>query len=563
MLRHELERMRARGDEYQRLYFDLLEKFTRLERGLLQSKSERKSVVDEQLGLALVAMSMQGEASASEQKSADEQPPASEEPSPEAPPKVRRPTGRKTVAATVGRYTLTLLPPEVEREGTDAFERIGEVQSEVIERRRGGVVVVRTTRPKFVRKSGSGAGEVLVALGSEDVAKAESAAASAVAVQPDITSPAEVLIAPPADLPIPKGLAGPGFLAETIVRRWADHLPLNRLEGIYAREGLELSRSTLCQWHDSLSTLVAPLLEAMWAHAREQPLLLTDATGVGVQAPRKCKTGHFFVVIAPELHVLYAFSPKHDGKAIRAILGNFKGYLTADAHSIYDHLYAQSDSPCVEVACWAHARRYFFKSISTDPERSRIAIDRIGQLFAIERELAGKPPATRKAARQQRSRAVVDAFFTWCTEQRSTVLDGAPITKALTYALNQKEALKRFLDDGRLPLHNNDSERALRRQAVGRKNWLFLGSEDGGKANARFVSLLASCQLHEIEPWAYLRDLFCLLPDWNQTRVLELAPAFWKTTSARADVQHRLQANPFRRITESEDSTGAETDAVR
>jgi hypothetical protein len=186
----------------------------------------------------------------------------------------------------------------------------------------------------------------------------------------------------------------------------------------------------------------------------------------------------------------------------------------------------------------------------------------IGELFAIERELTGKTPETRQAARQQCSLSLVNAFFAWCEEQQSAVPDGDPITKVLTYALNQREALKRFLEDGRLPLHNNGSERALRRQGVGRKNWLFLGGVDGGKANARFVSLLTSCKLHDIEPWAYLRDLFCLLPGWNQTSVLEIAPAFWKNASTREEVQQRLAANYFRNITKSKGGTSDAPDAV-
>ena len=155
----------------------------------------------------------------------------------------------------------------------------------------------------------------------------------------------------------------------------------------------------------------------------------------------------------------------------------------------------------------------------------------------------------RLAARRAQSKSIVDAFFTWCEAQANQVLDETPTAKAIGYALNQRVALQRFLDDGRLPIHNNGSERALRREAIGRKNWLFVGSDDAAEVNAAFVSLLASCQLHDIEPWAYLRDLFCLLPSWPVRRVLELAPLNWKQTLKDSDAQQRLDANIFRRAT--------------
>lgn len=141
----------------------------------------------------------------------------------------------------------------------------------------------------------------------------------------------------------------------------------------------------------------------------------------------------------------------------------------------------------------------------------------------------------------------MDRYFEWCRQQQAIVLDEAPIQKAIAYSLNHQSALHRFLDDGRLPLSNNISERELRRQVLGRRNWLFLGSDDGANVNTTFVSLLASCRLHDLEPRAYLRDIFCLLPDWPRTRVLELAPAYWKKTFEQQDTQQRLAANPYRR----------------
>lgn len=203
----------------------------------------------------------------------------------------------------------------------------------------------------------------------------------------------------------------------------------------------------------------------------------------------------------------------------------------------------------IEVACWSHARRYFWYSRSSDPERANIALGLISEIFRIERSLGDASPDQRRIVRQQKSRPIVESFFGWCDAQKDLVLDESPISKAIGYATNQKAALERFLENGSLPAHNNMSELQLRRQALGRRNWIFVGSEDGAKANTTFVTLLASCRLHKIEPWAYLRDLFCLLPSWPRARVLELAPAYWKQTLQQKDTQRRLAHNVFRQVT--------------
>jgi hypothetical protein len=344
-----------------------------------------------------------------------------------------------------------------------------------------------------------------------------------------------VLVADTAELPIERGTAGPAMLADTIVRRWADHQPLNRLEGIYARDGIDLAKTTLCTWHDQLRQLAEPLVDAMFVDAKSAPYLCADATGVLVQAKERCKNGHFWVLVAPDKHVLFRFSHRHDGKAVDALLGGYAGYLVVDAHAVYDHLY--KTGTVVECGCWAHGRRYWFKTLESDPERANKALVMIGALFKIERTLAEAPRKKKETLRLLKSKPVVDDFFAWCEQERDLVLDESPAARAIGYALNQQAALRRFLDDGRLPIHNNISELNLRREVVGRRNWLFVGSEDGAKTNATFVSLIASCRLHSIEPFAYLRDLFCLLPRWPRHRLLELAPAYWKSTLEQSDAQ--------------------------
>jgi transposase len=499
----------AERERYRKLYLDMLELNRKLERGLRGQSSERRTQDDAQLSLAVLGQLL-GEDT---------------KPTPRKTHRVKEherkgPPGRRPLPEDLPRITIEVVPDEVKRDGLDAFERIGEEVSETLERQRGGMVVVRTVRGKYVRKDRERNAET------------------------------EVFCGEPLDLPIPRGIAGPNLLAETIVRRWDDHMPTNRLHKMYKREGLDLSRSTIGKWHIMLAEqLVKPLVYAMWMDAMAKaPYLCMDATGVLVQAEQKCDHGHFWVVIAPGLHVLFAFSHKHDGDAVDELIikYGYKGYLVVDAHSVYDHLFRGGD--IIECGCWSHTRRYWLDTLSSEPVLANEALVLIKELFMIERQLANAPPKKRKAERQKRSKPVVDAFFKWCKEKQSYALDDTPLDKALTYALNQDDALRRFLTDGRLPIHNNGSELELRREAVGRRNWLFVGSEVGAVTNTTFVTLLASCRMHGLDPQAYLRDLFCLLPSWPMSRILELAPAYWKQTLEQEDTQRRLAANVFRQV---------------
>jgi transposase len=493
-------------DEYKKLVRHLREENERLKRGLLGQKAERLPANDTQLSLMMIGLAL-GTSSA---------------PTPTAPPaeqivaehKRRKPV-RKPLPEDLPRVQIEIVPPEVERK-PDAFQLIGTDVRTVLERRPSATVVVEILYKKFVPKDRTRGAET------------------------------KVLMAEALDLPIERGMAGPGMLADTIVRRWQDHQPLTRLEGIYARDGLALSKSTLCTWHEQVADLVQPLVDAMFAEAMREPLLCTDATGVLVLAKERCRTGHFWVLVAPDKHVLYRYSKRHDSAAVDQLLPGYTGYLVADAHSVYDHLY--KTGAVVEVGCWAHARRYFHKALASDPERAKVALAHIGALFALERTMLSTPAKKRRDIRQARAAPIADAFFQWCDQEASRVLDESPMAQAIGYARNQRAALLRFLDDGRLPLHNNISELNLRRQVVGRRNWLFVGSDDGADVNTVFVSLLASCRMHDIEPLAYMRDILCLLPRWPRHRVLELAPAYWSKTLEQRETQQTLDANVFRRV---------------
>lgn len=519
-LQHERDGYKHERDEYKKLYNIVREQNELLKRGLLGQKAERLPKNDAQLSLAILDLCLGG-ADAELKATSDEVDP-SEKPEQEVAPHTRRKPKRRPLPEHLPRVPIELVPPEVEREGLDAFTLVGVETREVLEYRPASHVVVQLKRKKFKRKN---------------TAPAE---------------PTQVLVSELPELPIERGLAGPGVLADTIVRRWQDHLPLNRLEGIYAREGMRLARSTVCTWHTELAELAQPLITAMKLDAFDAPYLCTDATGVLVQQEEKCRHGHFWVLLAPGKHVLFEYSDRHNGEAVDRLLQGYQGYLVADAHAVYDHLYRSE--AIVEVGCWAHCRRYFIKALESEPERAKAALAPIAALFRIERSVATAPRKKREAVRQKKSKSIVEAFFKWCEHERNQVLDESPMAVAIRYALNQRQALSRFVQDGRLPLHNNDSERQLRRQAVGRKNWLFVGNRDGAIANTTFVSLLASCQMHNIEPWSYLRDLLCLLPSWPKSRILELAPLNWKRTLAQDSTQQQLAANVFRRAALKADS---------
>lgn len=509
-LEEKLARSEAEREEYRKLYLLLREENEKLKAGLIGQKAERLPPDERQLSLSMLEMLL-GNKGDGAQVAAQIQAEAKRQ---TVPAHERRKPRRKPLPEHLPRVDVEIIPLDVQHEGLDKFERIDSEVTEYLERRPSSCVIVAVARPKFVRKDRPRDG------------------------------PTRILISETPDLPIERGLAGPGMLADTIVRRWQDHQPTNRLEGIYRREGVDVARSTICGWHGQLAELTRPVIDAMFADTLAQPVLCTDATGVLVQAKEKCRTGHFWVLVAPDRHVLFRYSRRHNGEAVDELLPGYEGYLVADAHSVYDHLYV--DGTVIEVGCWAHCRRYLHKSLGSEPKRALEGMALIGALFKIERAISGAPRKQRLAERREKSAPIVDAFFSWCDELEDEVVDQTPLAQAVGYARNQRKALSRFLDDPRLPLHNNMSELQLRRQVLGRRNWLFLGTDEAAVANTTFVSLLASCAMHGIEPWRYLRDLFCLLPSWPHRRALELAPAFWKKTLEDTDTQKRLESHPLR-----------------
>lgn len=544
-----LEAIRSR-DAYRKLIDELRVKIAKLEQGLIGPKSERfKAKDDDQLSLQILA-ELLGRAEAPDGADANEltaqllaeieaqskQPAvddgADEADSGEADEKThrptRKPTGRATASEHVQRLTIELIPDEVKHLGLDAFERIGEDESTTTERRVASIVEVKVVRPKFRAKT-----EAAV-----EVVKQERRERDAM---PEIEPHSWIFVAPAPEPPVNRILVGPGLLSNVAVRRFDDHLPYNRLENVYEREGMRLGRSTLYGWLDALREQFAPLIKAMDMDARRSPYVCVDATGVLVQAPEKCSRGHFWVLVAPGRHVLFKFSDTHDKAAVDKLLGDYGGFVVADAHAVYDHLYG--DDGASEVGCWSHARSYVFKALATEPQVAREFLDNLRVMFLLERSFAGKTRKQRERLRQSKVKVLVDRHFALCRKYEDYALDATPLAAAIRYSLNQEQALRRFLDDGRLPATNNISERQLRRQAVGRKAWLFLGSEDGAAVNTTFSTLIASCHLNEVEPEAYLREVICLLPDWPQSRLLDLAPCHWKQTRQQPETQQRLADN--------------------
>jgi hypothetical protein len=347
---------------------------------------------------------------------------------------------------------------------------------------------------------------------------------------------------------IPRGLPTIDLLAHILTGKFADKLPFNRQEGIFARSSVHITRGTMCGWAEQAHGLARFVVDAMCEEARERAhFIATDATGVLVQANEKCKTGHFWVFVADHDHVFYRYSQRHSSDEPKTFLRGFRGTVVADASNVYDALFRLPDGP-EEAGCNAHARRYFYKALATNRERALIGIGFFNRLFELERAFAKLPPAERLRLRKEQSAPVVAKLAEWRDEQlgKPDVADGTPIRRALNYLRNHWDALTRFLLDGKIPISNNRSELELRRLVIGRANWVFVGSDDSAAWTCTFVSLVASCQLHGIDPEAYLRDLFRVLPLWPRNRALELAPKYWRATRAGLDPEElKLPLGPL------------------
>jgi transposase len=331
-----------------------------------------------------------------------------------------------------------------------------------------------------------------------------------------------VVAAPLPAAVLPKGLPGPGLLAQITASKYADHLPLNRLERILGRHGTELSRSTMCGWMAHVAGLMKPIVDLMACRVRQSKLVHTDATRMPYLDPDvagKTLSGQMWAYVGDRDHPfnVFDFCVNHTAAAIDAFLkdNHYLGYLNADALNIYDHLFASGT--IIEVGCWAHCRRYFYDAKQSDAVRAHVVLARIRQLYAVEakarqliaeQKLAGTPmDALRWTLRQEHSVLETTYLHEWLVQEQPKVLPKSLIGQAIAYALRHWQALTRFLEDGFLAIDNNIAELTLRHIAIGRKNWLFAGSAQGAKTAATLFSVTSSCHRLGIDVFAYLRDV--------------------------------------------------------
>lgn len=374
------------------------------------------------------------------------------------------------------------------------------------------------------------------------------AAATAPATKP--IGPA-IISAPKPPPPIAKGLPGAGLLAYVIVSKYFDHLPLYRLERIFARQGATISRSTMCDWMAASARALRPLYDLMVSEALQSKWLHTDDTSVKNQghAPGTTALSRLWIYLGDRTHPYNVFdftiNRKRDGP--QTFLADFHGYLHADAFSGYDALYlperrgADGDAaPIIEVACNAHARRKFYEARGSDDLRAHLALAYYAQLYELERAAtrAGLDDDGRWRMRQDLAVPILNTFHAWLVKERDQVLPKSPMAEAIGYALKNWTALVRYTEAGFLSIDNNVAEREMKRIAIGRKNWLFVGSDKGGQTAAVLFSFTSTCHRLGIEPWAYLQDVLTRLPtlpaESRAESLAALLPDRWQAARAAA-----------------------------
>ncbi len=343
-----------------------------------------------------------------------------------------------------------------------------------------------------------------------------------------------------------RGLLHSSVVAYILVQKFSLGVPHYRLQQHIADQDVELERGMMSRYvEEAGNSLGATICHAMWQDAlRNAAVISTDATSAMIQPDKgkhrqACKKGHFFTAVVDRDHVLFAYAERHTQDFVKKLFGGFSGYLQCDASNVYDILERgppeDTEDGIALVGCWAHCRRYFFEAAITKYPIGVQGLMRIRAIYAADNAFRSLPPSKRKVMREQHLRPLLEGFFAWVQAERSVAQGRNLATKALGYANNQEKELLRVLDDGRLPLDNTRSERALRKVVVGRKNWMFYGSDAHAESAAAVFSIIASCRLHSLDPHQYLDEVLRVLPYWPRERYLELAPKFWAATRAKLD----------------------------
>ena len=422
------------------------------------------------------------------------------------PPPPRRQPARRPLPANLPRETRTYAPKQAACPDCGGTLRpLGEDVSELLEYVPAHFIVIRQVRPKL-----------------------------------SCANCASIVQEPAPSRPIERGVAGPGLLAHVLVAKYADHLPLYRQSDIYERAGIELERSTLAGWVGGTSSALAPLVEALRRYVIGADKLHGDDTPVPVLAPGngKTKTGRLWTYVRDDRPagdptapaVWFAYSPDRKGEHPRQHLCDFRGTLQADAYAGFNRLY--EDGRIQWAGCWAHLRRPFYElhQAHASPIAAE-ALQRIGQLYTIESEIRGRSPDERREVRKARARPLLDSMHEWLQNTLAKVSRKSELAKAISYALGHWSAHTRYCEDGHLEIDNNAAERALRAVALGRKNYLFAGSDAGGERAAAMYSLIGSAKLNGLDPEAYLRNVLARIADHPISRIVELLP--WNVSLAK------------------------------
>jgi transposase len=409
------------------------------------------------------------------------------------PAKPQTPHSRQALPAHLPRRDIVIEPEE----DVNGLRRIGEEITEELEYQPGELYVNRYIRPKYAR------GE-----------------------------PEGVIIARLPSRPIEKGIPGPGLLAQILIGKYVDHLPLYRQINQFKRLGIELAASTICGWVKGGYELLLPLNEVHFSSVFESDYLIADETPIQVLDESKkgrSHKGYYWVYYDPvekEVYFDYRQSRSRDGP--NEMLKDFSGYLQSDGYSGYDDTTSRKN--VIPLGCFAHARRYYHKAKDSDPKRAEWMLRHIQQLYRVERKARkqGLSYEERYDLRQANSRPVLDTIKDWLDTECLQVLPKSVMGKAIGYSLNQWPKLQNYLLDGRLEIDNNLVENAIRPVALGRKNYLFAGSHEGGKRGALVYSLVATAKLQGVEPFEYMKDIIGRIADYPHKQIADLLPANWK-----------------------------------